>query len=243
VLGIARANGGAVLKSLPDRVGSNPLLPWGQEPADTGFIVRYRMAGQEYDQETALYHMGARYFDPVLGRWLSEDPAGIAGGTNLCAYAANDPVNGRDPSGGWSCTTTYDTHGQPAAYHCHWTAADCRYLTQSFEECGYGVGSNWCGQMGGIFDMGDCFVIVPYSGPLDPTTGDGWWGRNQGSQQLQSPPPTKACVGSARVMQGRAGTIGGRGGFSGSSAGIIPVTANGVAVIPSQWGGKGTLRP
>jgi len=115
VLGIARANGGAVLKAFPDRVGNSPLFPWGQEPADTGFIVRYRMGQQEYDQETALYHMGARYYDPALGRWLSEDPAGIAGGLNLYGYAGNDPVNGRDPTGQtmkcedyWTVTYTYD---------------------------------------------------------------------------------------------------------------------------------------
>ena len=43
--------------------------------------------------------MGARYYDPALGRWLSEDPAGIAGGLNLYGYAANDPVNNSDPTG------------------------------------------------------------------------------------------------------------------------------------------------
>jgi len=99
VLGIARANGGAVLKAFPDRVGSNPLFPWGREPADTGFIVRYRMGQQEYDQETALYYMGARYYDPALGRWLSQDPVGIAGGLNLYAYVGDDPIDSRDPSG------------------------------------------------------------------------------------------------------------------------------------------------
>jgi len=120
VLGIARANGGAILKAFPDQVGNNPLFPWGQEPADTGFIVRYRMGQQEYDQETALYHMGARYYDPTLGRWLSEDPAGIAGGTNLYTYAGNDPVNGRDPSGLWSCWPSSENF-----VSCNFTSADC----------------------------------------------------------------------------------------------------------------------
>jgi len=118
VLGIARANGGAVLKAYPDQVGNSPLFPWGQEPADTGFfIVRYRMGQQEYDGETALYHMGARYYDPQLGRWLSEDPAGIAGGLNLYAYAGNDPVNGRDPTGMHDCTGVEDPTG--GHWECH----------------------------------------------------------------------------------------------------------------------------
>jgi RHS repeat-associated protein len=52
------------------------------------------------------------------------------------------------------------------------------------------------------------------------------------------------CTGAARVLKGNAATIGRPGGFSGSSAGNIPVTANGAAIIPSQWGmSKSALRP
>jgi hypothetical protein len=35
----------------------------------------------------------------VLGRWISEDPIGVAGGLNLYGYVGNDPVNGSDPYG------------------------------------------------------------------------------------------------------------------------------------------------
>jgi hypothetical protein len=61
--------------------------------------------------------------------------------------------------------------------------------------------------------------------------------------QSQTPKTTKTCSGSSRVLQGNPNTIGKPGGFSGPSAGNIPVTANGAAVIPSQWGGRGALRP
>lgn len=59
------------------------------------------------------------------------------------------------------------------------------------------------------------------------------------------PPETSmTCAGSARVLMGNARTIGRPGGFSGSSVGTIPVTANGAAVIPSQWASsRATLRP
>lgn len=40
-----------------------------------------------------------RAYDPTLGRWLSEDPIGEAGGPNLYAYVGGNPVNYRDPLG------------------------------------------------------------------------------------------------------------------------------------------------
>jgi RHS repeat-associated protein len=92
VRGIADADGGAVLKRYL-------LTAWGGLSADTGTIVRIQMAGREYDQETGLYYMRARYYDPKLGRFLSEDPLGLAGGMNLYAYAGNDPINFYDPNG------------------------------------------------------------------------------------------------------------------------------------------------
>ena len=50
--------------------------------------------------------MRARYYDPALGRFLSEDPIGIADGLNLYAYAGNYPVNMWDPTGlGYKCYT------------------------------------------------------------------------------------------------------------------------------------------
>lgn len=153
VLGIARANGGAVLKAFPDRVGNSPLFPWGQEPADTGFIMRYRMGQQAYDQEIALYHMGARYYDPQLGRWLSEDPAGIAGGLNLYAYAGNDPVNRRDPTGLWDCVDA----GDPGVggWVCHYTAQDCADIGQAFDDaCWHELASAWCLGRGDGYDPG-----------------------------------------------------------------------------------------
>lgn len=42
------------------------------------------------------YH---RYYDPNVGRYLTPDPIGLAGGINLYPYALNNPVNEIDPLG------------------------------------------------------------------------------------------------------------------------------------------------
>jgi RHS repeat-associated protein len=59
----------------------------------------FRFAGREFDAETGLSYMRARYYDPQLGRFISEDPIGVAGGINQYTYSGNDPVNARDPYG------------------------------------------------------------------------------------------------------------------------------------------------
>lgn len=41
----------------------------------------------------------ARWYDPITGRWLSNDPIGISGGLNQYVFCANNPVNFRDPFG------------------------------------------------------------------------------------------------------------------------------------------------
>jgi RHS repeat-associated protein len=49
---------------------------------------------------TGLYYYRARYYDPSLQRFISEDPLGFGGGdSNLYAYVRNDPISSSDPFG------------------------------------------------------------------------------------------------------------------------------------------------
>jgi RHS repeat-associated protein len=64
-----------------------------------GSWATYRYAGYRYDNETGLYYVNARYYNPNLGRFLQTDPIGLSGGTNLYAYVGNDPINFFDPTG------------------------------------------------------------------------------------------------------------------------------------------------
>jgi RHS repeat-associated protein len=44
--------------------------------------------------------MGARYYDPAIGRFISQDPLGLASGSvNSYEYAGDDPINANDPGG------------------------------------------------------------------------------------------------------------------------------------------------
>ena len=52
-----------------------------------------------YDLETGLYQVRYRYLHPNLGRWVSRDPIGEAGGLKLYGFVGNDPVDWVDPLG------------------------------------------------------------------------------------------------------------------------------------------------
>jgi RHS repeat-associated protein len=59
----------------------------------------YQFTGRENDG-TPLYYARARYYHPLLQRFISEDPAGIGGGdTNLYAYVNENPLTYKDPFG------------------------------------------------------------------------------------------------------------------------------------------------
>ena len=61
---------------------------------------RFLFTGREFDFETGLYYYRARYYDPLLGRFISQDPISFAGNdANLYRYVGNSPLNATDPTG------------------------------------------------------------------------------------------------------------------------------------------------
>ena len=129
---------------------SYEYYPYGELVWETGPIANpYRYKAREWDAEAELYFMRARYYDPHLGRFISEDPIGLAGGMNTQAFVGGDPVNRGDPSGldwvcvgwapfgpnqiqicnqwAWTLPASYATHGRewrPWSRDC-WSSFDC----------------------------------------------------------------------------------------------------------------------
>jgi len=94
VTGITDATGALINSTTYDSYGhilsqSNPAV------ADAlGFT------GREFDTETGLYYFRARYYNPDLGKFQSEDPLGFESGEeNLTRYADNNPIAYLDPYG------------------------------------------------------------------------------------------------------------------------------------------------
>jgi RHS repeat-associated protein len=73
---------------------------WGNLTSSTGSVYNpFLYTGQQFDADTGLYYLRARFYAPDIGRFTSRDPIGYAGGSNLYAYCGGNPVNFADPSG------------------------------------------------------------------------------------------------------------------------------------------------
>jgi RHS repeat-associated protein len=77
--------------------------PFGEIMSQTEAISQpFKYVGQYgvMAESNGFYYMRARYYDPKVGRFISEDPIGFEGGTvNLYEYVGNNVVNAVDPSG------------------------------------------------------------------------------------------------------------------------------------------------
>jgi RHS repeat-associated protein len=73
---------------------------FGKLTASTGTLTDpFQFTGREFDSETGLRFYRLRYFDPNIGRFLSEDPIGFDGGINFYRYVQNNPSLLIDPFG------------------------------------------------------------------------------------------------------------------------------------------------
>ena len=75
-------------------------------------IVKY--TGRDQDL-TDLYYYRNRYYKPSVGRFISEDPIGLSGGSNFYGYVGGNPVNAGDPLGFFGSSA----EGRVSCFSCH----------------------------------------------------------------------------------------------------------------------------
>jgi RHS repeat-associated protein len=124
---IARYSEGAERTALTDALGSVIALA-GEDQVPTAFYAyspngetaasgertgnASQYTGRENDG-TGLYYYRARYYDPALKRFISEDPIGLAGGGNVYGYVWANSPNLSDPYGLDPLTDSQKQYLQP----------------------------------------------------------------------------------------------------------------------------------
>jgi RHS repeat-associated protein len=87
----------------PSVAESGQYRPYGERLGFAGPVGQSRgYIGERHDDETGLMYLNARYYDPILARFIQPDPSDptkLGVGINRYAYALNDPSNLMDPSG------------------------------------------------------------------------------------------------------------------------------------------------
>ena len=96
IVAILDENGNAVVSYGYDAWGA-PLWCTGELAETLGKVQPFRYRGYVFDEETGLYYLRSRYYNPGWGRFVNADGAIIQ--KNLFAYCSNGPIVGYDPSG------------------------------------------------------------------------------------------------------------------------------------------------
>jgi len=84
-----------------DVVKSYTYDAYGNTSDSGAFVNSFAYTGAVIDEETGLYYMNARYYEPETGRFISQDTYRGDGEAfwNLYMYCSGDPVNSTDPTG------------------------------------------------------------------------------------------------------------------------------------------------
>jgi RHS repeat-associated protein len=74
---------------------------FGKVTASSGNLTNpFEFTGREFDTEAGFDYYRARYYDSTVGRFISEDPTALKGGSiNLYRYVSNNATNSIDPTG------------------------------------------------------------------------------------------------------------------------------------------------
>ena len=128
---------------------------------------RFKYAQQQADA-TGLNYDRARYYNPVTGRFISQDPTGFGGGdVNLYRYCGNSPASNTDPTGLQS-TNGYYSASVDISERPVWIASPTQLgATALAAPLAAGGGGNIGPGFKGLFG----YYVKPWNNGLD----SGWW--------------------------------------------------------------------
>ncbi|MEK4159517.1 MULTISPECIES: RHS repeat domain-containing protein [Paenibacillus] len=133
-----------------------------------GISNPFKYAGEIYDEETGLYYLRARYYDPTIGRFLNEDtyegqndnPLSL----NLYAYVHNNPLTNVDPTGNY-CVSSNGKYAHEGR---------CSNSSSIYK----GLDEDWKGAP--IITNGVLNTYIDVSGPFKPEKMNYWsWEQKQ----------------------------------------------------------------
>jgi len=89
---------GNIIRDYTEKPGAAAYDAFGNQKKEAIDDNPFRYCAEYYDQETTFIYLRARYYDPSLGRFITQDPA-KADGWNWYTYCTNNPIKYKDPSG------------------------------------------------------------------------------------------------------------------------------------------------
>ncbi len=96
----------AITDSFRNKIAAYEYDVYGKIIDSTGSLENEILyTGRWLDSDTNLYYYRARWYDAEVGRFISRDPIGVAGGINLYGYVGNAVVTAVDPLGLIDCFT------------------------------------------------------------------------------------------------------------------------------------------
>ena len=111
VLGIVNSSGVRVATYYYDAWG-NVCFVGGSMASTLGTLNPLRYRGYVYDEETQLYYLQSRYYNPEWGRFINADTFVSTGqgllGNNMFAYCRNNPVSRKDIHGTYDLSYYFD---------------------------------------------------------------------------------------------------------------------------------------